>query len=82
MIVIIIIGIGSEITVVQTEGHGVCALQACNPPPHCYPLTIIRECGLYPNYYERMVFAMIVLGTIGFAMFAIMKNRAREFVKT
>jgi hypothetical protein len=37
----IVIGFSAN-TVVDTEGHAVCALRSCDP---CSPLTIIKECA-------------------------------------
>jgi hypothetical protein len=46
LIVIISIAGSGAIVIINAEGHGVCALMSCDETKPCYPLTIIKECGI------------------------------------
>lgn len=58
------------VTVVNTEGHGVCALMSCASLQPCYPLTIIKECGVpvpqLDSYAEAITtISIIIIAVIG-----------------
>ena len=56
--------------------HAVCGAGYCGKP--CAPLRLITECGQTPNGHEQAAFTALFSGTVGFGIFAILRNRARR----